>query len=413
MKIYKFSQLGKRGNNEDCVGASEGLITVCDGMGGHNYGERASAFVVEEMIKAFDTIKPTGKMEIQQQLNKVHDDLNHLLDSEPELENMGTTFTGLFITPDVWYAAHIGDSRIYMFRSAEKKLWHTWDHSLVGELMRTHEITVEAGRFHPMSNRIGKAIIAKKDSKPMSASIVKIDNLQAGDVFLLCSDGVIESWGDHEFVKLFADTTLSFEQKCEKVRKQCEDNSKDNNSAILIEIEEKDAINFGNNDELDWTTFASVEADYQQYLKDNNEASKVPEKKEVEVKQAEPEPEKAEVTKVTQPKKKNNKGFKILLIAAIVICALAVAYFFIFNKEEKAAPAKKETPVQQTAPEKVEKPAIQEPVKQKQPDVTSGATMSVPQQTNEEESVGDKISTIMQESTTQENTTIDDNSLMK
>lgn len=283
MKIHQFSQQGKRGNNEDSLGISAGLLTVCDGMGGHNYGERASAFVKEAMLKAFAEPQLLGKMELQQQLNQVQTDLNELLEKEPELEKMGTTFTGVFITPDVWYAAHIGDSRIYLFRPSEKKLWHTWDHSLVGELMRTKEITVEAGRFHPMSNRISKAIIAQKDGKPASASIVKIDELKKGDILLLCSDGVVEGWGDWELVQLFSDTSLSFEQKCEKLAQQCNEKSKDNNTAIIVEIEEKDAFGFGTNEELKWTTFDEVEADYLQYLKDNagdDSGDEVPETKE-------------------------------------------------------------------------------------------------------------------------------------
>ena len=271
MNIFDFSQQGKRSNNEDSLGYSAGLFTVCDGMGGHDFGERASGFVKDFMLKAFPQPQHLGKMEIQQQLNKVQLNLNQLLENEPELENMGTTFTGIFLTPDVWYAAHIGDSRIYLFRPSEQKLWHTWDHSFVGELMRTREITTEAGRFHPMSNRISKALIAQKGGKPVSASIVKFDKLKSGDILLLCSDGVVEGWGDLELVQLFSDDTMSFEQKCEKLRQQCDEKSKDNNTAIVVEIEQEDAFTYGNNDELEWTTFAEVVAEYKQYLNDNME----------------------------------------------------------------------------------------------------------------------------------------------
>lgn len=293
MQINQFSQIGKRSNNEDSLGTSTGLLTVCDGMGGHNFGERASAFVKEAMLKAFAEPQQLNKLEIQQHLNQVQQDLNQLLVKEPELEKMGTTFTGVFITPDVWYAAHIGDSRIYLFRPSEQKLWHTWDHSLVGELMRTKEITVEAGRFHPMSNRISKAIIAQKDGKIANASIVKIDELKKGDIFLLCSDGVVEAWGDWELVQLFSDESLSFEQKCQKLAQQCNAKSKDNNTAIIAEIGEEDAFSFGNNDELEWTTFDAVKADYDQYVKDNEE-----------VKETAPKPEtpKSETPAPTEPK---------------------------------------------------------------------------------------------------------------
>lgn len=353
MNIQQFSQLGKRSNNEDSLGTSAGLLTVCDGMGGHNYGERASAFVKEAMLQAFAEPQPLGKMEIQQQLNKVQTDLNQLLENEPELEKMGTTFTGVFITPDVWYAAHIGDSRIYLFRPSEQKLWHTWDHSLVGELMRTKEITVEAGRFHPMSNRISKAIIAQKDNKPVSASIVKIDELKKGDIFMLCSDGVVEGWGDFELVKLFSDESLSFEEKCKKIAEQCNAISKDNNTAIIAEVGEDDAFSFGSNEELEWTSFAEVEADYNQYVKDNEEIEeekpKLEEPKQEEVKQEVPQPQPKsnprpqsvhqpqsqaiprQSPKPTKTKKglpKTNKKLIIWLIVALLAIA-AVAVLFL------------------------------------------------------------------------------------
>lgn len=294
MKLYHFSQQGKRSNNEDSLGTSAGLLTVCDGMGGHVAGERASAFVKDALLKAFAEPQPLGKMEIQQQLNQVQQELNQLLEKEPELEKMGTTFTGVFVTPDVWYAAHIGDSRIYLFRPTEQKLWHTWDHSLVGELMRTKGIPIEAGRFHPMANRISKAIIAQKDGKLANASIVKIDELKAGDILLLCSDGVVEAWGDWELVQLFSDESLSFEQKCKKLAQQCNAKSKDNNTAIIVEIGEDDAFSFGSNDELEWTSFAEVEADYQQYVKDNEkvkETSNAREDKPAEKEETSPNPE--------------------------------------------------------------------------------------------------------------------------
>ena len=311
MKIHHFSQQGKRSNNEDSLGISEALLTVCDGMGGHNFGERASAFVRDAMLQAFPKVQPLGKMEIQQQLNQVQKDLNQLLEKEPELEKMGTTFTGVFCTPDVWYAAHIGDSRIYLFRSSEQKLWHTWDHSLVGELMRTREITVEAGRFHPLSNRIAKAIIAQKEGKMAGASIVKIDELQAGDILLLCSDGVVEAWGDWDLVQLVSDKKLSFEQKCERIASQCAEKSKDNNTAIIAEIEEQDAFSFGSNEELDWSSFADVRADYQTYMKEAGGT----------------EEEHQEVVAPTLPPerpKAKRRGKRWIAIVAIVVVAVAI-----------------------------------------------------------------------------------------
>lgn len=346
MKIQQFSQLGKRGNNEDSLGRNEALLTVCDGMGGHNYGERASAFVVEHLLEAFAELQPLGKTEIQQQLTKVQTNLNGLLEKEPELERMGTTFTGIFRTPDVWYAAHIGDSRIYLFRPAERKLWHTWDHSLVGDLMRTKEITVEAGRFHPLSNRISKAIIAQTEGKTAMASIVKIDELKAGDILLLCSDGVVESWGDWDLVQLFADEKMSFEQKCQKLAQQCDGNSKDNNTAIIAEIEAADAFSYGSNDELDWTTFDEVEADYKQYLADCGKEEPELEADAVTANAPAAAPKKATPAPPVAPKKpvspkttgkkseQKKPKRKLWLILALVLVVAGVVAFFALQQTD-------------------------------------------------------------------------------
>ena len=331
MKVFQFSQQGKRKNNEDYLGINDALLTVCDGMGGHNYGERAAVFVVEQMLQCNEKIAALQKNDIQKQLNYVQNSLNQLLEKEPELEKMGTTFTGVFRTPDLWYAAHIGDSRIYLFRPSERKLWHTWDHSLVGELMRNHEITIEAGRFHPMSNCISKAIIAQNEGKLTTASIVRIDELKTGDILLLCSDGVVEAWSDWAFVQLFADSTLGFQQKCEKIAELCNTASKDNNTAILAEIEESDTFSYGNNEELIWTTFDEVEADYNQYLKESEPTvdGTIEEKLIVEGEQTSSLPEEThstgeEVNK--QPKPRANWYW----IVPIIVSAL-VALFVLFT----------------------------------------------------------------------------------
>lgn len=280
MEIRKFSQIGKRENNEDFLGFNENLITVCDGMGGHTCGERASKFVVESMLQKFEQpIEGLNEELIQQKLQEVQTEVNEILKTEPQLEKMGTTFTGIFRSLEAWYVAHIGDSRVYLYRPSEEKLWHTWDQSLVGQLMKYKDITREAGRFHPMSNRIDKAIIANSAGKTHTAEIAKFDQLQPGDIFMLCSDGVVEAWGDLELVNLFKDNSLSFDQKVEKLARQCNEKSRDNNTAIVLELGENDALAFGNNEGITWVPFKEIEDDYALYLqkqKEDEERAKMP-----------------------------------------------------------------------------------------------------------------------------------------
>lgn len=272
MKTDYFSQQGKRTNNEDYRGSNECVFTVCDGMGGHAAGEVASRFVVENVLKMFsEKGDDLNKDVINKRLTTIQVQFNGLLEQSPEKEGMGTTFTGVFVGENFWYVAHIGDSRVYFARPSEKKIWHTWDHSMVGDLMRMNEITRERGRNHPMANRISRAIVANSNGKTSSADVTKIDNLRKGDIFLLCSDGVGDAWRDDEICELLCDETVAFEEKLSKIKEKCAAESNDNNTACIIEIEEKDEIDNGENQELTWIPLKDLQENYQQYLREEAE----------------------------------------------------------------------------------------------------------------------------------------------
>lgn len=276
MKIYSFRQQGKRKNNEDYQGKNDSVVTVCDGMGGHAAGEVASKFVVEETLKMFaDSNEELTKDIINERLSSVQVKLSGLLEDNPDKEGMGTTFTGVFPGRNFWHVAHIGDSRVYFVRPSENLIWHTWDHSMVGELMRMNEITRERGRNHPMANRISRAIIANRDGKTALADVAKIDNLRKGDLFLLCSDGIGDAWRDDEICELLCDENISAEKKLNTIKEKCDKESNDNNTAYLIEIEGKDVISNGDNNELRWIPLKDLQDNYQLYLKEEAEENDV------------------------------------------------------------------------------------------------------------------------------------------
>lgn len=347
MKLKKFTQLGTRENNEDFLGHNSNAIIVCDGVGGHAAGEVASKFIVEKMLQLTENPKQEiNKTSIQQYLQEAQLSLNKLLDKNPEQAKMGTTFTGLFKTEYAFFAAHIGDSRIYFIRPSEQKIWHTWDHSLVGELMRTGEITREAGRKHPMGNRIARAITANEEGKTAKADILKIDELKTGDIFMLCSDGVNEAWPEHELTALLCNTDLSLEQKTEKITQKCNEFSKDNNTAYLVEIEEADVISVGNNEEITWLTLNYFEADYQKHLTniakeeaedDDNvvfvENVEVKEEPKAKKEEAEPNIEKPIVTE-KQGKNKKTLPLKEIIIVILLVATAYMAYERFFDNKE-------------------------------------------------------------------------------
>ena len=255
MKTISFSLLGKRSNQEDAFGYDSSVFVVCDGVGGHTKGEVASNFIKDFILQ--NTIEFT-KLNIEKLLVDAQKALNEKFGQNPETTGMGTTFCALFFNKNNAFIAYIGDSRLYWLKPKENLIWHTWDHSIVGELVKSGEITREEGRHHPMNNRISKAIVANKENKTTTPDIYKIDKIDNEDIFFLCTDGVNEAWSDKDLIAILVDNEKTLEQKLEVIQNKCELESNDNNTAILIEIEAKDAINKGTNTEINWTPFQDI-----------------------------------------------------------------------------------------------------------------------------------------------------------
>ncbi len=252
MKISPYSAIGRRTNNEDFLAYAKGIYIVCDGVGGSEKGEVASRFVAENLLQGFDEAldEPFNKSSIQQRITITQHALNARLIEKPEEKGMGTTLTLFALKPKGAHIAHIGDSRVYFIRPSKGEYWHTKDHSLVQELVDAGIITEAKARTHPKKNHITRAIQANAENKAVKADIVKLNEIEEGDLFFLCSDGVLEAFDDDTLIKLMLRTDLSIETKLDIIKEGCSKDSSDNNTAILLEIEAKDVFNNGANEEL-------------------------------------------------------------------------------------------------------------------------------------------------------------------
>ena len=259
MKVYKNTHIGQRSNNEDALGNSENVFIICDGVGGSDKGEVASKFVVEETLKEInDSLFILSKVNLQKLLKEVQNRLNEKLYEQNASEGMGTTFCGLFFDESAVYAAHIGDSRIYWLKPQEQKVWHTWDHSIVGELLKSGQISREEARTHPMGNRISRAISANKERNTSIPEVHKISNTACGDIFFICTDGVNEAWNEFELLTLLSNPNHDLQQKGDAIAHRCQAYSRDNNTFYIIELEDEDVINQGDNDEIEWLALEDV-----------------------------------------------------------------------------------------------------------------------------------------------------------
>jgi serine/threonine protein phosphatase PrpC len=194
------------------------LFVVADGMGGHQGGEYASALAVASVenivlntIGWLFRLKGEGILaEFQEALRATDRWVIEAAQRQPELKGMGTTLTVAYVTGNVLYLAHAGDSRCYLYRGGKLEQL-TRDHTFVAALVQEGVITSEAAAQHTMRNVITNAVGG--DKKGVEPEVHK-HLLSAGDVLLLCSDGLTEMMSDEEIAKELRTGSRSPEDLC-------------------------------------------------------------------------------------------------------------------------------------------------------------------------------------------------------
>lgn len=243
LKAYNIHELGQRQNQEDSLFPAYGkatqedrLFILCDGMGGHEKGEVASATVCETISQAILTHwnidEPLSDDLLRQAIDGAYDALDAKDDNAER--KMGTTLTLLCLHANGATIAHIGDSRVYQFRPDKGIVFRTQDHSLVNDLIKIGEITEEEAKTHPQKNVITRAMQPHQPSRA-KADIANLTDIKAGDYFFLCSDGMLEQSTDENLANVIT-KKVPDEQKVEMLRSMTEEN-KDNHTAHLIHIE--------------------------------------------------------------------------------------------------------------------------------------------------------------------------------
>jgi len=238
-------ELGKRRNQEDSIYPKAGQATtqarclvLCDGMGGLDAGEVASAVVSEQIGRHVEQALASGHdftdEDFEKALGHAYDQLDRAADKDAAT-TMGTTLALLCFHRGGCLAAHIGDSRIYHFRpSTGEVLYRSRDHSLVYQLFEQGEITLDEMRTSPQRHIILRAMQPHQKSRTV-ADVVHIRDVAAGDYFMIGSDGMFENIDDQTLVSLFQ-TADTDEQKCQRL-KTLSAQGRDNHSAYMVRVE--------------------------------------------------------------------------------------------------------------------------------------------------------------------------------
>ncbi len=192
----------QRNANEDSLFTRPPLFVVADGMGGAQAGEVASKTAAE----SFDRELPPGPPEqvLRETIEAANRAIHERARNDPDLAGMGTTITAAILDPESEEVAigHVGDSRAYRLRGGRFERL-TRDHSLVEEMRRKGQLTDAQAEDHPQRSIITRAL----GPEPEVEVDLQTVPAQAGDVFLICSDGLTTMLGDEQIGQLLLRAT--------------------------------------------------------------------------------------------------------------------------------------------------------------------------------------------------------------
>jgi protein phosphatase len=189
----------QRNANEDSFFVRAPIFVVADGMGGAQAGEVASKAAAD----AFDVDLPEGPPEqvLRETILAANRTIHELARADPSRAGMGTTLTAAIVDAvgEEVAIGHVGDSRAYRLRAGKLEQL-TRDHSLVEEMRRKGQITDAQAEDHPQRSIITRALGPEPEVEPDLQTVPAA----AGDVFLICSDGLTTMLGEEQIAKLLA-----------------------------------------------------------------------------------------------------------------------------------------------------------------------------------------------------------------
>jgi protein phosphatase len=243
LEVAGRSDVGRvRPSNEDNFGYDQrlGIFVVCDGMGGHAAGEVASQIAVDTILTYFRERAPkvednallddapVGARLLAEAVKKANDAILDYAEAHKNMTGMGTTLVAARFFDGVCSIAHVGDSRIYLFREGQL-LQLTEDHSLVMEQVRRGMLTLEEAKQSSVQNVITRALGTEEGTLPDLGEFPAQD----GDIVLLTTDGVLRHVADQEISAILLQLP-SLEAACQTLIDAANEGGGDDNATCVL-----------------------------------------------------------------------------------------------------------------------------------------------------------------------------------
>ena len=212
------------------VGSLPNLFVVADGMGGHQAGDYASRYIVENLVSYLQYTENSQIVPLLREgILKVNTMLYQESKEKPELSGLATTLVAAVADENTLYVANVGDSRLYLVRDRIRQV--TRDHSYVEELVSLGRLERGSKDYKDKKNIITRAV-GTEDKLLVDFFEV---GLEPGDFILMCSDGLSNMLEDVEMEEIVG-SDLELEEKAEKLITVANDNGgKDNIAVVLVD----------------------------------------------------------------------------------------------------------------------------------------------------------------------------------
>ncbi len=222
----------KREANEDffALDESAGLFVVADGLGGHVAGRVASELAVGRFLASMGAPGSASDLaRLRAACVSAHQAILERVAADSALRGMGTTLSALWFREGRVALAHVGDSRIYVFR--DRKLHGlTFDHSLVNEMIFRGALTHRQARTHPYRHVITRALGVGDSIEPDTVELGALP----GDIFLLCSDGITGQMDHEDLAQVLLAGGSDLETTAQRLIDIANESGGDDNATVVL-----------------------------------------------------------------------------------------------------------------------------------------------------------------------------------
>ena len=238
MESYALTDVGRvRAMNQDYIYASPepvgtlpNLFLVADGMGGHRAGDYASRYMVENLVIYLNKHRGPGVVgQLKNAIDQVNRGLYRESLSQEEFYGMGCTLVAGVVEDNILYVANVGDSRLYLIHGS---LIHqvTRDHSYVEEMVAMGQMERDSSAYNRQKNIITRAMGI---SETVDTDFFEVD-LEPGDYFLLCSDGLTNMVEDRDICRIVSGPGTMREKASALIAEANRRGGNDNIAVVLV-----------------------------------------------------------------------------------------------------------------------------------------------------------------------------------